>query len=181
MLWFNSYWMILIIGLITISIHLMLWFNLAETTFFETSFSNFNTSYVVVQLIPRCKDASRKSYFNTSYVVVQQNAYLDMAYKECYFNTSYVVVQQLHKCGCQKLVIFQYILCCGSTQNQTHQRTYPDHFNTSYVVVQQLAPKLIRRAAKNFNTSYVVVQHSKSLHECIEVYHFNTSYVVVQR
>ena len=120
----------------TISIHLMLLFKYKDTDpkegmivfqyilcccsrfyllYLSTSYPDFNTSYVVVQVVFGCGSEPPLFNFNTSYVVVQGVNKLIKTDTQLDFNTSYVVVQDSIK----GLLLF-------STFN----------FNTSYVVVQ---------------------------------------------
>ena len=100
---------------------------------------NFNTSYVTVQ--------QRQLSKNSKSINISIHPML--RFNETFLPDIYIPVE------------FQYILCYGSTKPKTSTLGLFCDFNTSYVTVQQLAPKLIRRAAKNFNTSYVTVQHLK--------------------
>ena len=55
-------------------------------------------------------------YFNTSYVTVQLFVLIFLFYLTYYFNTSYVTVQLLQPAAKQTgKLLFQYILCYGST------------------------------------------------------------------
>ena len=58
-----------------------------------------------------------------------------------------------------KLILFQYILCYGSTLFWLGIRTgILCYFNTSYVTVQQNWVSVSGKTIKHFNTSYVTVQ-----------------------
>ena len=80
------------------------------------AFTDFNTSYVVVQQISPLKTTTVTFHFNTSYVVVQLPKETIILQFQNYFNTSYVVVQHLFNFETTRQNQFQYILCCGSTQ-----------------------------------------------------------------
>ena len=72
---------------------------------------------------------------------------------------------------------FQYIICCYSTINKASlPRTFPN-FNTSYVIIQ-----LFRQSSLPlfFNTSYVIIQPPNSLFSILFHNNFNTSYVIIQ-
>ena len=79
-----------------------------------------------------------------------------------YFNTSYVVVQHLGKSVSNSQIVFQYILCCGSTFLFFPTALSFQYFNTSYVVVQQMEHLRNETLSMDFNTSYVVVQLRKN-------------------
>ena len=110
-----------------ISIHLMLRFNMKARNYYN-QFWNFNTSYVTVQhrmiliLGLTCTD------FNTSYVTVQR------------FSGSAVAMD----------IVFQYILCYGSTYPLTWVLDDGEDFNTSYVTVQRCLAKGNCRARAEF-------------------------------
>lgn len=75
---------------------------------------------------------------------------------------------------------FQYIICCYSTINKASlPRTFPN-FNTSYVVIQLKILQQKHSPLFNFNTSHVVIQHC--LHHTFALLQcgFNTSYVIIQ-
>ena len=55
-------------------------------------------------------------------------------------------------------IVFQYILCYGSTSIQLFFLNRECDFNTSYVTVQQRIMVILVRISVNFNTSYVTVQ-----------------------
>ena len=96
--------------------------------------------------------------FNTSYVVVQLNCILLYCFK-CLISIHLMLWfnKKAFKKQCKNL-IFQYILCCGSTCFICVVFKTLFHFNTSYVVVQLLQTGKFWRGFFNFNTSYVVVQ-----------------------
>ena len=95
---------------------------------------NFNTSYVVIKLFPRCLLFLQAHRFNTSYVVIKHILVGVGAVKYLSFNTSYVVIKRyllwlfhLHLWVSIHLMLllndktstvaetarmFQYILCC---------------------------------------------------------------------
>ena len=101
------------------------------------SIKNFNTSYVMVQLLHQKEMPVSVWDFNTSYVMVQlftkkKCLYLFgisihlMLWFNNYFN--YLI---------DKKIAFQYILCYGSTLHQKEMPVSVWDFNTSYVMVQQ--------------------------------------------
>ena len=55
-------------------------------------------------------------------------------------------------------VLFQYILCVGSSGVENAINFIKEGFNTSYVSVQDILKKLKKIAVLGFNTSYVSVQ-----------------------
>ena len=77
-------------------------------------------------------------------------------------------------------LIFQYILCYGSTYPVKIFVFTSSYFNTSYVTVQHTMEGYKIGLDKNFNTSYVTVQLIQQKIKIIHTYHFNTSYVTVQ-
>ena len=62
------------------------------------------------------------------------------------------------KYKCLKSVLFQYILCYGSTNAVEVRKTAEKNFNTSYVTVQHFILCYYYAVIMNFNTSYVTVQ-----------------------
>ena len=62
------------------------------------------------------------------------------------------------KYKCLKSVLFQYILCYGSTDAVEVRKTAEKNFNTSYVTVQHFILCYYYAVIMNFNTSYVTVQ-----------------------
>ena len=138
MLWFNINILHIIIWNKNISIHLMLWFNLgtALLVYGSPKFQyilcygstglnllmslnrmNFNTSYVMVQPPP--------------YVRVTNNSFISI-HLMLWFNL-YVHARNMNG------IVFQYILCYGSTRQQiTIAFDLINNFNTSYVMVQLL-------------------------------------------
>ena len=101
------------------------------------------------------------------------------------------------------LIIFQYILCYGSTRISQVGLIFVRNFNTSYVTVQQTPISDALKIKRDFNTSYVTVQHETRLQHDVKSFrfqyilcygstcplfgfpnneeNFNTSYVTVQR
>ena len=118
------------------------------------------------------------------------------------FNTSYVTVQLFVIFCTDKYLLFQYILCYGSTNNSISTIFQNSHFNTSYVTVQ---PYYLRRCTYQlsisihpmlrFNTSQgtslnassrisihpmLRFNHHRNLTGYLNPSNFNTSYVTVQ-
>ena len=77
--------------------------------------SNFNTSYVAVQLA--CLIGGQKFVYKFQYIL-------------CCGSTCPTLIVFLH------FIQFQYILCCGSTYSACMLRKIIYYFNTSYVAVQ---------------------------------------------
>ena len=79
------------------------------------------------------------------------------------------------------LIIFQYILCYGSTRISQVGLIFVRNFNTSYVTVQQTPISDALKIKRDFNTSYVTVQRTSFKLVIVVWFDFNTSYVTVQR
>ena len=123
--------------------------------------SNFNTSYVTVQLVGLASKFNISRHFNTSYVTVQRylinNNFLGLPkfqYILCYGSTlsAYLCDVEVSE--------FQYILCYGSTNMEKEFENLYQHFNTSYVAVQLFLVVRVGTRLSDFNTSYVAVQLS---------------------
>ena len=78
-------------------------------------------------------------------------------------------------------ILFQYILCYGSTFQSIFGICTALYFNTSYVTVQLASIDALGALFCHFNTSYVTVQ--QFLRGCLfwTRFNFNTSYVTVQQ
>ena len=96
------------------------------------------------------------------------------------FNTSYVSVQAFNQINTFRYILFQYILCVGSSTTYSVVAVLFRYFNTSYVSVQGKQHLYTTRNLKNFNTSYVSVQAGVGDNNSTSVGYFNTSYVSVQ-
>ena len=145
-------------------------------------YSDFNTSYVVVQQRLDCVPASCGNisihlmlWFNPRSKSNPSFCICISIHLMLWFNThGYNPLKILGKISIHLMLWFNVL------------RNVPEililvHFNTSYVVVQLLILGKSLSVFRDFNTSYVVVQPG-NLKE-IEVLrnYFNTSYVVVQR
>ena len=78
----------------SISIHLMLWFNITVFLWDNISIKRFQYILCCGSTIKNTKTTLSFSNFNTSYVVVQPQLSLYKSILNQHFNTSYVVVQQ---------------------------------------------------------------------------------------
>ena len=141
--------------------------------------------------------------FNTSYVTVQRFGRSQNMKMYCDFNTSYVTVQPCRGFQFQVgKILFQYILCYGSTMNGIIN--YTEHseisihpmlrFNVPFPIfgsifyLISIHPMLrfnlfgytSNPILLHFNTSYVTVQQLSFLLADTNFYYFNTSYVTVQ-
>ena len=106
--------------------------------------SYFNTSYVTVQLHLMPSSSPSLPNFNTSYVTVQQYSNYFSSIDFSNFNTSYVTVQRkIYRSATGNVTEFQYILCYGSTPQDSEGTLIRYDFNTSYVTVQLMGLCLI--------------------------------------
>ena len=104
---------------------------------FHISLCCFNTSYVSVQVLISYKAFNLLACFNTSYVSVQVITSVFLMIVHSSFNTSYVSVQGLPiGIPLEPSILFQYILCVGSSYIVIMQSKTKNRFNTSYVSVQ---------------------------------------------
>ena len=115
----------------------MLWFNVNVSTLWFL-YKDFNTSYVVVQHLRLLESVllgiisiHLMLWFNCA-VFLTLGKFILFQYILCCGST--ILIQKVW----YLLITFQYILCCGSTLGlyNTPIRTL-SHFNTSYVVVQR--------------------------------------------
>ena len=75
---------------------------------------------------------------------------------------------------------FQYILCCGSTENRISGIPLPSLFQYILCCGSTGFYDSIIITSYNFNTSYVAVQLDLLLKHLNTTLNFNTSYVAVQ-
>ena len=96
--------------------------------------------------------------FNTSYVSVQDSN--ELAIKEMLesFNTSYVSVQETGYIDPNNVLMFQYILCVGSSVLERECRVTEYGFQYILCVGSSYHLTLIAHIFYCFNTSYVSVQ-----------------------
>ena len=157
MLWFNCFIVHHLGNFVSISIHLMLWFNRASDW---KAGSHWTFQYILCcgsTIIKKFIFNLRKN-FNTSYVVVQRSSPVISVrstpisiHLMLWFNIEPITPDNINNpisihlmlwfnlnLLIQTVVVkqFQYILCCGSTQGKGNHFTANYHFNTSYVVVQ---------------------------------------------
>ena len=185
-----------------ISIHLMLRFNEPK--------GDALTQAIVFQYILCCGSTNLNLYwkrkhqnFNTSYVAVQLICYTNGIKSNTYFNTSYVAVQQMRRffCGGVKKIsihlmlrfnhpiqwfsllnpVFQYILCCGSTEWE--QRTKMELELFQYILCCGSTLNKLDYDLPIVKFQYILCCGStlRRIMKSIEQKYFNTSYVAVQQ
>ena len=142
---------------------------------------HFNTSYVTVQPKSTLERFIGISNFNTSYVTVQPAivgmitvSIIVFQYILCYGSTYMAKKMGWNDYG------FQYILCYGSTSEFSCSKASSSAFQYILCYGSTSATLSNISSLKYFNTSYVTVQRGWNSWRGLKMPNFNTSYVTVQ-